>query len=144
MTAAEQNRSAETLRATAGWSLLARSSAFSYLAVAVAGALVALVAVLASTPEAATLAMWGVLVGWVIVAASHLIVAQLGDMQPVFSMMLMMFVRGVGAAVALIAAVQAGGVEPKTAALVALPIYLSMLVGEALGAVQAVKAQEAR
>lgn len=76
---------------------------------------------------------WGVTVLIALVTEGLLLVATIAD--PVQRMFASMFVRGVGAAVAILAGL-AAGCEPKALALIALPMYLSLVAAEVIDALR--------
>ncbi|QDT68565.1 hypothetical protein MalM25_14880 [Planctomycetes bacterium MalM25] len=84
--------------------------------------------------EGLGVAVVGVLAAVVIYFASELFVALTGVAQPLERLMLGMLIRGGGGLAAVTAGVFAAGGEPKLVALVALPLYAALVVGEILTA----------
>lgn len=102
------------------------------LAVAALG--VALTATVVRGGEALSVALGGCLVAVAIYAASELATAFLPAGRPLERLLLGMTIRGFGALTAVTLAVAAGGIEGKTVALVALPLYAALLAGEVVSA----------
>lgn len=98
----------------------------------VAGAVVLPMAAVLGGSAAAGIAACGVIATFAIFVIAESIAKLSRVERPVERMLLTMGVRGLLAAAALIAGVATSGAEPKVIALVALPLYLSLLAGEAI------------
>lgn len=85
----------------------------------------------------ATVAAVAVLVGLLIAALAEANVALLGLSRPLDRLLFTMLLRGGFSVVAIGTAIVGGGFDAKVVVLVALPIYLALLFGEAAAALGA-------
>lgn len=100
----------------------------------VAGAVVLSVAAIFGGPTAAVVAACGVGATFAIFLFAESVVRFSRIDRPLERMLLAMGVRGMLAAIAVLAAMAIDGIEPKVVALVAVPLYLSLITGEAISA----------
>lgn len=101
------------------------------------GALVLAVSAWLSGSHGAAIAAVAILVGLLIAALAEINVILLGLKRPLDRMLFTMLLRGGFSVVAIGAAIIGGGLDAKVIVLVALPIYLALLVGEAASAIGA-------
>src|SRR5690349_11207874 len=100
----------------------------------VAGAVVLPVAAIFGGPTAAVIAACGVCATFAIYVIAESVAKFSRIERPLERMLLTMGVRGMLAATAVLAAMVIDGIEPKVVALVAVPLYLSLIAGEAITA----------
>jgi len=100
----------------------------------VAGAVVLPVAAIFGGPTAAVIAACGVCATFAIYVVAESVAKFSRIERPLERMLLTMGVRGMLAATAVLAAMAIDGIEPKVVALVAVPLYLSLITGEAISA----------
>jgi hypothetical protein len=100
----------------------------------VAGAVVLPTAAIFGGPTAAVVAACGVCATFAIYVVAESVAKFSRIERPLERMLLTMGVRGMLAATAVLAAMAIDGIEPKVVALVAVPLYLSLITGEAISA----------
>ena len=105
------------------------------------GLVVALAAWLMAGHEGLRLALTGLGTTYVIAVVSEFAAAAALVEQPVFRMLMTMLTRAFGAAL-VIGVAAASGIEPKLLVLVATPLYLSLIAGEAYDALRELKPEE--
>ncbi|TWT93436.1 hypothetical protein Pla108_39300 [Botrimarina colliarenosi] len=113
-----------------------RHSLLGVAPIVVAGVVVLAVAAVLGGGKIAVVAAVGIATTLAIYVVAETIAWLSGIKRPVERMLLTMGIRGMLAAIAVVVGVTASGVEPKTVALVALPLYLSLVAGEAAVATQ--------
>lgn len=106
----------------------------------VGGLVIAVAAV--SSPLGAQVAAAATLVTLALFAAAEGLATLLRIERPLERMLFTMLVRGGGAMLAVLVAITGAGLQPKLVALIALPLYLSLIAGEAIGITQSSGAHE--
>ncbi|TWT48850.1 hypothetical protein [Botrimarina hoheduenensis] len=121
-------------------SLLDRRYALPLIPLVGIGAVVIVVAAWLGGVEATRMAVAGVLIAVGLHGAAEALAAALawltGGLGSLERMLFTMLVRATGAMMVVLIAIAGLGLEPKLVALIALPIYLSLIAGEAIGAMQ--------
>ena len=113
---------------------LDRNTLLGVAPILVAGAVVLPTAAIFGGPMAAVVAACGVCATFAIFVIAESVAKFSRIQRPLERMLLTMAVRGMLAAVAVLAGMAIDGIEPKIVALVAVPLYLSLVAGEAIAA----------
>ncbi len=111
-----------------------RNTLLGVAPILVAGAVVLPAAAILGGPSAAVIAACGVSATFAIFVVAESFAKFSGVQRPMERMLLTMAVRGMLAAIAVLAGTAIEGIEPKTIALVAVPLYLSLVAAEAMTA----------
>jgi hypothetical protein len=111
-----------------------RNTLLGVAPILVAGAVVLPVAAIFGGPTAAVVAACGVCTTFAIFVIAESVAKFSRIQRPLERMLLTMAVRGMLAASAVLAGMAIDGIEPKIVALVAVPLYLSLVAGEAIAA----------
>lgn len=98
------------------------------------GVLVAAVAAVFAGPFGAAVAVGAVVIAVALYAFSELLMQLIGLQQPLERLLFPMLIRSGGAMAAILLVVTAGGLEPRLVALIAAPIYLGLVAGDAVSA----------
>lgn len=113
---------------------LDRNTLLGVAPILVAGAVVLPAAAIFGGPTAAVVAACGVCATFAIFVVAESVAKLARIQRPLERMLLTMGVRGMLAAIAVLAGIAVDGIEPKVVALVAVPLYLSLVAGEAIAA----------
>lgn len=111
-----------------------RNTLLGVAPILVAGAVVLPAAAIFGGPSSAVIAACGVCATFAIYVVAESVAKFSRIERPLERMLLTMGVRGMLAVTAVLAAMAIEGIEPKVVALVAVPLYLSLIAGEAISA----------